>query len=192
MVLEYRTNWSYGAGSPGVTVFHGREQVESGKQAAADDLASRVAEFFDDIAPLVPTEVEWTFSSEVLELDTSTGVLLQVLPVTPASSVAGENVSTHAAPAGARVAWTTPAIVAGRRLRGATFVVPISSGAFDSDGSLTSGSIDGLNLAAAAFYDTGIFTSVAPSVWSRTHGIQADITGHQIPDRVAVLRSRRD
>jgi len=173
-------------------VFHGRSVALDPDQQAADDLASRVGEFFEALDPVIPNDVVISFSSEVLNLDTSTGQLEGVLTVTPPGNVFGQNTASHAAPAGARIAWTTPAIVAGRRLRGATFIVPISSGAFDTDGTLTSGVQTTLNAAALDFRSTGVFTSVQPSVWSRTHGIQADITGHQVPDRVAVLRSRRD
>lgn len=192
MVLEYRATWTYGVGSPGYSVFHGRSVALDPDQQAADDLASRVGEFFEALDPVIPNDVVISFSSEVLNLDTSTGQLEGVLTVTPPGNVFGQNTASHAAPAGARIAWTTPAIVAGRRLRGATFIVPISSGAFDTDGTLTSGVQTTLNAAALDFRSTGVFTSVQPSVWSRTHGIQADITGHQVPDRVAVLRSRRD
>lgn len=190
MVLEYRVNWSTGGQQMGTSVFHGRAAVGASDDDAAQDLADRVQDLFDAIDPLVAAIV-WSFPSEVLELDTSTGVLTEVIPVTPPASVSSTGTGAYAAPAGARWDWGTPAIVAGRRLKGRTFLVPIAGAHYDSVGTLTSGAIGSMTTAGTAFIDDGIFVSSNPVVWSRTHGVVADITTFTIPDQVAVLRSRK-
>lgn len=192
MVLEYRVNQTLPSGGPGLSVFHGRIQTGSGPEVASQQLADRVRTFFDGVKALFNSGISWQFPGEVLELDTTTGVLTGVHAVTPPANVVGTGSAAMAAPAGAKVRWFTPAIVAGRRLQGGTFLVPLMTSSYESNGTLLGSSITVIDAAAAAFIDTSLWTNAAPSVYSRTHGIQADITSRRTPDRVSVLRSRRD
>lgn len=192
MVLEYRVDWDYGSGSPGVTVLHGRTNTGSSDEAAAQDMANQARELFFALRTVFADDVTFTFPSEVTELNTTTGVLEDIYAITAPASVDGIVDSGWAAPAGAIIRWDTDAIVAGRRLRGRTFLVPIAATVFQNDGSINAADLTNIDTAAAQWSDVTFFTDFSPSVWSRTHGIQADITSHLAVDRVAVLRSRRD
>jgi hypothetical protein len=192
MVLEYRVNWS---GPPiegdGVTVFHGRGDSIVPAATAAADLANRARTFFDAIKALVPTGLLFDFPAEVTDLNTTTGDLEAVHVVTKPADVASTAAAgTFSKPSGARIDWATPAIVAGRRLRGRTFLVPLVGTAYDSIGTLAAAAVTTITTAANVFITGG--GNVHPSVWSRIHGIQADITSVNVPDEAAVLRSRRD
>jgi len=192
MVMEYRVNWTGTTiTGPGISVFHGRPSPLAPGGAAEQDLANRCRAYFAAIANLVPNGIVWDFPAEVAELDTVTGQLVNVTPITkPVDVSSNGGVGVYARPAGARTDWLTGAIVSGRRLRGRTFLVPINSAQFDTAGTLVAGAISTMNAAATTYIGTS--ASFSPSVWSRTHGIQADIIAFNVPDTVAVLRSRRD
>lgn len=190
MVFQYRPNWGGTTGGPGVTVFNARKS----SQHIGDweqDFADIVRAFFVTVQANLPNELVISFPAEVLEFDTSTGTLINAYPVTPPGNVPGTNASGYAMPAGARIDWFTPAIVAGRRLRGRTYLVPINGTAFDTNGTLVAGTITNLGNAADGLIDdmNGIG---ALAVWSRTHGILADVETASVIDKVAILRSRRD
>lgn len=192
MVLEYRVGWNVGGSNPGVTVFHGRPSGVISDQDAAEELALRARTFFDGIKALVINSMTWTFPGEVTEYNTTTGVLEDVHTFAAPANVVGTGTGNWTAPAGARIEWRTDAIVAGRRLRGRTFLVPLTVANFDATGTLAAASITTLTTEAAEFYDASVLSDCNPCVWSRTHGILADITSHIVPDEVSVLRSRRD
>lgn len=194
MPLEYRVNW---AGTPvtgaGVSVFHARTDGIATTGAASESFADRVRTFFEAIKGLVPGGITWSYPPEVLELDTTTKQLIDVHSISPpADSVSGAASSSHSRPSGGRVDWLTSAVVNGRRLRGRTYIVPLSGAQYDSAGSLTTTAITALEAAANTYRSTGVFTEATPVVWSRTHGILADIVGSNVDDRASILRSRRD
>lgn len=194
MPLEYRAFWAGGVTGPAVTVVHGRDTAAGTLDQAAQELADRLRAFFADVAPTtLPDGITISFDTEALQLNTTTGVLESVHPVTPPANVVGGVDGNFAKPAGVRVEWSTPAIVMGRRLRGRTFLVPIAAGVFDQTGGLDETSRATIQAAAEDYFDEPFgIEAVAPSIWSRTHGIQADITGATVPDEASVLRSRRD
>lgn len=192
MVFEYRVGWNVGGANPGVTVFHGRNDGVISDQDTIEELAARARAFFDAVKGLVPGAVTWTFPGEGIEMNTSTGVLEDVYTFAPPASVTGTGAGNYGWPAGARVEWRTPAIVSGRRLRGRTFLVPITTNAMEANGTLSAGTITTMTNAANTFFSQSVFTDCAPCIWSRTHGILADITSALVPDEVAIMRSRRD
>lgn len=193
MVLEYRPEWQVGTSSnTGFSVHHGRSAALVTASEGAQDLANKVGAFWTALTSQMPEDVEISFPSEVLDINTSTGVLEDVLTVTPPSAIQGVVTGTFAAPAGARVEWRTSAIVAGRRLRGRTYIVPIAGGAYDGNGTLDPASRTVMQEAADDYWDEGLFSDAVPTVWSRTHGVQADISQALVPDEAAILRSRRD
>lgn len=108
------------------------------------------------------------------------------------------------APAGLAVTWNTGGVVAGRHVRGRTFVVPVAVSAAGGDGTPT----DPAKTAAADFGAVllGMMSGlVQPVVWSRPKlkkdtdpqeyyrfGSNHDILTATVADKFAVLRSRRD
>lgn len=192
MVFEYRVNWLGASGGPGVTVFHGRPPSGTTDEQVGEAMAGRARAFFDAVRFTIPEDYVLSFPGEAIELNTTTGILEDVYTFTAPADVLGGGEGEFARPAGARIEWRTPAIVAGRRLRGRTFIVPMIGGAFDVDGTLDTTVIATLQAAADDYLDAGVFADSQPVVWSRTHGILADITSALIPDEATILRSRRD
>lgn len=194
MPVELRVNWAgTSLTGPGVSVLHARTSGGSTTVQCAQALSDRARAFFDAVKALVPAGVTWSFPSECTELDTTTGQLIGVHPVTPPADVVSTGaVSTLLRPIGARVDWLTTAIVNGRRLRGRTYLVPLTVGSFDGSGSIATTPLGTMETAATAYKNTGLFTASQPAVWSRTHGILADISGSNVPDFQTVMRSRRD
>lgn len=194
MPLEYRVNWSGTAiTGPGVSVFHGRTDGVATTSAAVQALADRVRKLFDDLKSKFPPGTQWTFPAEGVELDTTTGDLLDFHAITAPASVSSTATSSgYARAAGARIDWLTTAIVGGRRLRGRTFLVPMAGPNLAADGTLETASVDAIRTAANAYKDTSVFSACHPGIWSRTHGILGDITSVNVPDMLTVLRSRRD
>ena len=191
-VMEYRAGWNAASTNPGVTVFHGRIPTGVSAAAAAQHMADRSQKFFDDVKALVAGAIVWTFPGEVTELNTSSGALEAVHVVTPPANVTSTAAGNYSAPSGARIEWRTDSIVSGRRLRGRTFVVPLGLGNYDATGTLSTVAITALTLAGNNFRNPSFFGNAVPSVWSRTHGIQADITSVFVPDEASVMRSRRE
>jgi hypothetical protein len=192
MVLQYRVGWSGATVTgPGVTVFHSRPQGGATGSVAGAAEAARVRNAFVAVQAQVPAGVTWDFPGEVTELDTATGTLIAVHTFTkPADLTSTGSATSWARPAGGRVDWFTDGIVAGRRLRGRSFLVPLTGASYDGTGTLVTGAITALSAFAAARLATS--ASVAAAIWSRTHGVSFDVTSFDVPDEVAILRSRRD
>jgi hypothetical protein len=192
--FEYRVEWNGSViTGAGISVFHSRGDGVATNATTAQSMADRCRTLFDGIKALVPTGIIWTFPNEVTELDTATGVLTDVHSITPPADVSSSAGSTsYSRPSGGRVDWNTSAIVNGRRLRGRTYFVPLAGSTQDGTGGITTTAIATLETAANAYRNTGVFTAATPVVWSRTHGIVADIIGSSVIDRCSVLRSRRD
>ena len=189
MVFQYRPEWSGTSGGPGVTVLNAR--LGAGGLLEEQQFADFTRAWYLRMVAFFPTEITFTFPAEVTELNTTTGVLESVVSVNAPDPVTGTSAGVYAAPAGARVDWHTGAIVDGKRLRGRTYLVPITTGAYDGGGTLLATAINDLT-ADAVQYLSDMDGIGALGVWSRTHGVIADVSSVNIPDEVAVLRSRRD
>lgn len=121
----------------------------------------------------------------------ATGKLNGSSGITPPSVITGGNSSVYAAPGGFALTWTTGAIVNGKRLKGRTFFVPVSSAKFQTDGTLDNVYVSAIRAAAATYAGGSWF----PCVWHRpvggTGGSAAVMNGYTLNDKVAILTSRR-
>lgn len=108
--------------------------------------------------------------------------------------VTGSSTDTSAAGVGAVVNWLTNDIVGTRRVRGRTFLVPLSTFAYDQQGTLTTAQQTALNNFAAAVRAL----TPALAIWHRptstgaTDGTGHIVNAHRLRDHVAYLGSRRD
>lgn len=128
--------------------------------------------------------------------DWVTGVLISVVNGTGVTGINCTGGGTALTAEGPLLQWRTGTVVSGRMLRGRTYLVPSSSTALDTAGTVTSGT-QGTNTGAGNTY-AGT-TAVTPSVWHRptttptvTPGTVGAIISCTCPSKVAVLRSRRD
>lgn len=141
------------------------------------------------------TTTSFVSDSFVDTIDPATGTITGSDAVTSWTQT-GTDTAGYAPPATAVVVgWKTDDIVAGRRVRGRTFISPITSGQIDSDGTPVAGMLAYANAFGAKWIDNGA-TAVYTCVWHRPKGTSPgsdhQITSYSVKDKFAVLRSRRD
>lgn len=184
--------WSGFQGAPGYSSFYFRPFTGGGD---VDLALNRVRDFFAEWRALLPTGVSIQVQSTVEEVDETTGMLTGYLDGAEVDPV---NTSTSGAdfagPAGAVVNWLTGTVRNGRRMRGRTFLVPLNTNAYDTDGTLTSNALGDIRAGADLLLANEFEQELV--VWGRPNGGSpgeaASVTGHRVPDMAAVLRSRRD
>lgn len=177
-------DWTGFQGAPGYSVFY--------RDSSILDTAY-IRTFYDSVKAIIPSTVTLTVRAAGDLIDAATGALTGAWTTAANATVTGTTAGTYAAPAGAVVRWNTLGIVAGRRIRGRTFLVPLGSVAFQSDGSLLAGSITTIQTAAAALIAS---SGTNLGVWHRpvggAGGVWFQTVNADVPDRAAILRSRRD
>lgn len=191
-ILEVTAVWSGFTGAPGYTTFH---TTNAGLiTTAVDNSVEAARKFFDDLKQQITTFMTVTISTEVKELDAATGELIGLhSPGSTPAPVIGLASALGSGASGGVIGWGTDGVNRGRRVKGRTFIVPMASTAYDSDGTLTSVCLTALNTAATNYRTSAAYESL---VWSRPRlgvgGAAFPITSHQVRDKAAVLRSRRD
>lgn len=126
-------------------------------------------------------------------INDTNGELVGSWTATTPAVITGTGSSTAAAGVGACVGWQTGGIVAGRRLRGRTFLVPLSTDAYDPQGTLTSTALTRIQTFASTMMAAGPL-----AVWHRpttaggTDGNSYGVQSFRVRDKVAYLSSRRD
>lgn len=169
----------------GISTFYG-DEGETGLDPAA------ILAFFDDIKDLVAPGVTWTIPNGGDMINPSDGSLAGVWSGTGGGTVVSTGSGAYAAGVGARIAWGTAGVVAGRRVRGSTFIVPLTINGYGTDGTLNdtargtiaSAAGDLLTALGAGFV---IWSRPAPGRSGSMHAVTSTVT----PDRVSWLRSRR-
>lgn len=185
---QYRAFWAVPGGGLGITNFHTTPIAGTAEGAT---IANLVQQFFIAIRTNLPNDVTISFDSEVT-VHNDQGELTATYPVTPPASTVGGQTGGWAGAAGARIDWLTGIIVAGRRLRGRTYIVPLASTVYDNDGTLTTAFVNTLTAAANGLADALELAGLPLVVVSRTHQTQSVVTGQIVNDKTAILRSRRD
>lgn len=189
-IHRYTALWTAGSGGAGTTTFH-----MGASSAAAGAGVPAFRAFFDAVKSNLPPDVTITFPSTVDLVDEATGTLVGSIGSSPVASVTGIGSGVYSAPTGGRVRWLTNEIVGGRRVRGTTFIVPMTGASYSADGTLSAAAVTVLGNAATALLAT---TSLDLAVYHRptsaspTSGQAVLCTGSFIPEQAAILRSRRD
>lgn len=198
-IMRVKTTWSGISGAPGVTVMHFRDfdTTETPTQAQLLSVINKTATFFAAVLPYISTTTKLTHEREVEILEDTTGELLNAVTYTgtldPQTGTANGPV---AGPAGAVVNWRTGSVRNGRRVRGRTFLVPLATSSYETDGTLLTSCQAALQAAATTLADNsgsgdlGVYAR--PTAVGATDGAWFVATGASVPDKIAVLRSRRD
>jgi hypothetical protein len=198
-LLRVKIRWSGYQGGPGYSILHFRDFTSNvGSEGQVAGAVAKTDAFINAVRFAVPPAVTLQTVSDVEELEDTTGELTNVYQATVAAATAGQASSAvgFAAAVGAVVNWRTGGVRNGRRVRGKTFLVPLSSASFENNGTLATATMNGLNTAATALInpvgdgDFGVYAR--PSAPGATDGQWFVATAHNIPDMGAVLRSRRD
>jgi hypothetical protein len=197
-LLRAKIRWTIPGAGVSHSVLHFSSIAGAGmNQAGADEAAAKVNTFITAIKGDLPSQITLQAPAEIEEIAHDSGTLVNVFAVTQPAAQAGTAASTSSwsAPSGAVVSWSSGTIRNGRRMRGRTFIVPVSSDTYDTDGTIKAVPLGRLVAAAAALRAPG--TEVRLALWGRpsapnaTDGVQAEVTGHRVPDMAAILRSRR-
>lgn len=147
---------------------------------------------------LWPTALSISFEPAVEIFDTNSALVNGFITMTTVpGTVTGSQASAYAAGVGARINWKTSTIVGRRLLRGATYMIPLASGAFSSSGAVSSAITSSLSSAGNAYLAAMAAANLVPVVWHRpskgftTGGLAGNITAVQVPSTPSGLRSRR-
>jgi|SRR5664279_812320 len=181
-------NWP---GAPGYINFYENSDVVSHEPYRV---------FFDAIKALVPIGLTFQVPGIGDILSEETGNIIGSYSFTTPALVTGTGNATYPNGVGACVDWLTAGVVAGRRVMGRTFLVPLTNVAYDTNGTLTPTALTTLQNAALAL-STALGADFV--IWSRPFeggpgGVPAARAGSvhavvsaKVPDLAAQLRSRR-
>jgi len=182
-LYRVRAVWSGFIGAPGVSTFYFVDNA-----TCVDSLF----QFFTAIKSHIPSIVHIQVESSGDTIDSVTGELTGAWVSDPVADIVCTGNSPHSAPSGLVVDWLTATVTHGHRLRGRTFIVPLSNEEYDPDGTINGGTIASVEGNAA---DLITAQSASFVIWSRGHGTDGTtglVTSAHVPDLAAVLRSRRD
>lgn len=171
------------AGSPYYTTFHFLGASGSPAQAAAD-----AAGFWGAVDAYMDSSLIWDLDTAVETIESTTGNIVGVTDVPPASGTGGTTGDVLPPATQALVRWRTGQFVGGREIRGKTFLPAI--GEINSvEGQPASAMTTGIENAALALFSSPNSQLV---VYSRKNGQAAPVTAASLWSEFAVLRSRRD
>jgi len=197
-MLRYKINWTGFIGGPGYTNLHFEDASEDFfTQADVDAFALKIDTWLDAWAGSIASTVTYLLDPTVEVIDQTTGDLLSFWTATTDTARVGASTGSYAAPAGACLNWYTAGIRNGRRVRGRTFMVPLGGTALQSDGTIDNTKLTALRTATATMIaplndDAGLGVWSRPSGPEATDGIWHRCTSYTLPDKVAILTSRRD
>jgi len=183
-LYRVRSTWTGFPGGPGVSTMYFVDMATA--------LAS-VETFWLAIADRIPAGVNIQVESSGDVIDDATGNLTDSWTEDAIDIVHGTAGGSYSAPAGMVVDWLTSTVLDGRRLRGRTFIVPMSGGGYDNDGTPQAEFISDVLAAATALVAA---QSSSFYVWHRPLASRAGgaglVTSARVPNFTAVLKSRRD
>jgi len=190
-------NWTGFAGAPGFTNLHFYTSSEASVTLTdAQDAVDKVDDWLTALRDFLPTNVHFKCDAEVAEINEATGDLIGFLTTTPEADRAGTDAAGYSAASGACVAWSTPSVKNGRRIRGRTFIVPLGGNAYDGLGTINDAKLTTMRTATAALLAADSLSSLR--VYSRAtvadpdSGMAAVVSSFKINDKAAILTSRRD
>lgn len=212
VMLKVKARWSGLIGLPGYSIFYFRDfgapEGWDPTVAQAQGSVDKVRVFFDALKTYFPTGCTIQVEGAVEKIEDTTGQLTGILGATAPAAVLGiaSASAPYMAPVGAVVNWGTSTIRKGRRIRGRTFLVPLSSTVFENNGTPAPGLVTailnaGTTLAAdTATPDLGVYARPErlkdangnDTGETLPNGQWAPVTAVTVPDLAAVLRSRRD
>lgn len=188
MPQEYTARWAGARVGAGASVFH-FESIAG--PTAAQGLATATRALFQSLVAIFPNDISIQFDTEVRELSDA-GVLLDVYPVTPPAAVTGTKTTAFANGTGILVRHSTGVILAGRRILGRTFLVPVAADSFNDAGDVIAGTLTVINTSFATFNTATAAAGANFAVWSRANAATAPVVASAALSRPTTLRTRND
>lgn len=191
-ILRITARWSGFSGAPGYSNFF--FAGGGGLIGDQNQVADRVRSAFVFVGSILPAGVSIAIEPEAAVIDSDTGVVNDFRAVDQEDALVGAGSGGHSGASGAVINWRTADLRGGRRIRGRTFLVPLAGNAYETNGTLTTSALDALRLFGNTMVGGDLDSEFG--VWSRptggSGGVFATATGFSVPDKAAVLRSRRD
>lgn len=204
-MLRVRAQLTSFVGGPGLNTFY-FDELMAPTQTDANECAQAVSNFYTAIASELAQGMIVNVEPTVDNIEQQTGDLLGSFgAVFTPQSITSTGLSQAPAPVMSLIQWSTAGIVAGRRVKGRTFVGPVETTAHQTDGTpaeahrtavvgaantllttLTGG--HKLCIWARPFAGDPLATPPKPARVGTTHFV----TASAVPNKWAVLRSRRD
>ena len=192
-VYRVKLRWTGFTGAPGYTNLHFDAPTDH-TQAAAQACYDAASGFAGEIASTIPNAVSITTEGGVEVLEQTNNQLITVYSATTVSPAKGIQTGGYSSATGAVITWETGEVKNGRRVRGRTFIVPLSAAYYEADGTLSAGVITDLQNAAAALSGGGFNFGILsrPTAVGATDGSFHTVSSGRIADKTAILTSRRD
>lgn len=176
-------------GGPGVSTFY----CNAGDEAS---FRTQLGTFYGHLAGQMPGGMSYTVENAGEVIDEASGQAVNAWSVGSAITQTSSSPATaYAQGVGASVIWTTNAYHNGRRVRGRTFIVPILSTMFESNGTLESGYLGSLQAWATTLATSGLMRVYSrpkgPVTAPTSPGGSFVVSGSIVRDKAAVLTSRR-
>ena len=180
--------WSGQSGSPGVNVWHGRFDSTDPISGDLEGLTTILQTFYNTLAGYFPSgmTVSWGGTATGVGADAE-----QEFTSEPWSTAGAGGGNALPPMVMFNVNWR--AATGGRSGRGRTFIGPLSATTAEGNGSPAGVYLADIRTAAASLVSSSLSDmNGALGVWSRTDGLLRDFVSSSVPDKFAVLRSRRD
>lgn len=192
-VYRVKCRWTGFTGAPGYTILHFDAPTEP-TEAGAIEAADNAHQFIQDCASNMPSAVKLNIETAVEVIDQATNQLETIFTVPSPVALAGTVAGGFSSSTGACVTWETGEVKNGRRVRGRTFLVPLASSCYDTDGTLTSMTLTDLQAAASGLAAGGFSFGVLsrPSGPGAADGSFHTVSSGRVNDKTAILTSRRD
>lgn len=192
-VYRVKLRWTGFTGAPGYTNLHfsaPTAHTQAGAQAAYDAAHA----FGGNIASAIPQGVSIVTEGGVEVVEQTTNELVTVYSATTKANAGGIQTAGYSSATGACITWETGEVKNGRRVRGRTFIVPLSGAMYQTDGTLTSACITDLVEAATVLAGGGFNFGILsrPSALGAADGSFHTVSSGRVADKTAILRSRRD
>lgn len=182
-IMKIQAVWSGWAGGPGTNTFF---------LLGTDPHLDLFSDFYITFQASLPSGVSVTMETSGSAYDDATGELTGGWTAASEPAASGSDTSGFAAGVGAVVRWNTGAINNNHRVRGHTFLVPLGRSCYQDNGTIATANLASFQTAADNLW-TGLDSSLV--AWHRpvggSGGAAALVTSSLVPDRVAMLKSRR-
>lgn len=157
-------------------------------------------DLFGLLGNIIPSGITITTDTTGPVVDDATGELVSTWTASPTTTVTAAGSGDYASGVGAVIQWMTSDVADGRSVRGHTFMVPLISSVFDTNGSLDDTNralITGAAQSTVEGYGAEMLVWHRPKKDKVTHAVTRAGSSHVIiagfaVDRPAVLRSRRN
>ena len=183
-------------GGPGVSTFYSSD---------APATIAAIRTYWNALSGIIPVDVHIQVENTGDIIDPLTGALTGAWVGAAQAPVVGGSAEVYGAPVGALARWATNTILDGHRVRGRTFIVPVTSNFFTTSGALGPVASQTVTDASAALV---VNSNATLTVWHRPFkgsaatltrparpahpGGVAVVTGSSASPKAVVLRSRRD